>query len=557
MPELRPDRRRLAALALTLLPLAALWAARYWHSPRFGLYEDDLTIVPHVVEMSGGEVLRFVGEYIAGLRGHARPLSDSLIYLLSFAGWRLGGLWPMYLIGFAIQALNLALFTQLLRRLMPGAGFALAGGLAYALFAADTTQAFLTHSLGVHPSLTLVLVAAHAWLSGWRAMPAALGAVLLFAYESPFPLLFALPLLEPRWDRAWLRRALAHGAALALLLAAVAALRSAVGEQRVTDLGLAAAVLTPLKHMLQGPLVSLGTYAYRPLQALQALNLEAALAAGLAWPVFALALDRAGLGATDAAGGAAPGWRLLRLALAGLALLALAYALTFTTRAFAISGRETRVHLAAAPGAALVVAVAVEAAALWLGARWGRALPAALGLCFAGLMAFGFVVQRDYVRAWELQQSFWRELLPLIPDVDEGVIVLVEPEGLEDTRQIGANTWNLPRVLETLYGLPAAWEAPPRVVRLIPGWQDRIVAHDFQFRTDAGTVIAPASLDIFVPMRRTIFIMTGAGRLERWQGTITLEDEAFELWPQGPPVLTGLPRTAFYDVLLGPPGGQP
>ena len=39
--------------------------------------------------------------------------------------------------------------------------FTLIGALVYCLFSADTTQAFITHSLGLQPSLTLLLLAFH------------------------------------------------------------------------------------------------------------------------------------------------------------------------------------------------------------------------------------------------------------------------------------------------------------------------------------------------------------------------------------------------------------
>ena len=131
----------------------------------------------------------------------------------------------------------------------------------------------------------------------------------------------------------------------------------------------------------------------------------------------------------------------------GLVLLILTYPLTFTTRPTAISGRETRVHLAAVVGAAMVAGGVAAGGLRWARRRFPAWVGAAvLAATLALLLGYGFQVQQDYVRAWELQRSFWRDLVPQIQDAGEGVVVMVDPAGLADTLQIGANTWNLPRV---------------------------------------------------------------------------------------------------------------
>jgi len=56
-----------------------------------------------------------------------------------------------------------------------GAGLAGLAGLAYALFAADTTQAFQTHSLGAQPSITLLLLAYRPAVPGLRLTDRARG----------------------------------------------------------------------------------------------------------------------------------------------------------------------------------------------------------------------------------------------------------------------------------------------------------------------------------------------------------------------------------------------
>ena len=298
-----PSPRLVRDLGFVLLLVVVLAVARYWRFGAFGLYEDDLTIVPPAVQMSPNELLRFIADYFVRLQGHARPLSNSLIYLLAWLGWRIGELRGIYLLGWAVVALNAALFYALIRRRYPP-DVALAAGLAYVLYSADTTQAFLTHSLGLQPSITIVLLAFNAYLSGWRVLVYLLGALLLFSYETPYLLLAAAPLVAWGFTRRAAREAPLHLAILLALLVAVALLRSAIGEERVTDLSLPAAVATSAEHALLGPIVSLGSYLLRPVQLLRAGPAAGWIAALVAlpflvWTFWWIGRRGAGLEAAD------------------------------------------------------------------------------------------------------------------------------------------------------------------------------------------------------------------------------------------------------------------
>ncbi|MBM3123429.1 MAG: hypothetical protein FJZ97_14770, partial [Chloroflexi bacterium] len=264
-------RSRLRALVLAVWPiiliLAIAWVARYLRVREFGLYEDDLTIIPRAVTMSGSDLVNHVFTYIVRLYGHGRPLSDSLIYVGSWLGWRLGGLTGIYVLGFAFFGLNCILVFLLARR-VAGQQVALLSGLAFAVFPADTTQAFLTHSLGLQPALTLALLALHAYLSNRVWLSWLLAALVLFTYETPFGVIAAGPLLAPGpWDRARARRWLLHGVVMAVVLVSVLGVRVAISDDRVTGIPFPWIVLTPLERMLQGPPVSLGLFGLRAFSA--------------------------------------------------------------------------------------------------------------------------------------------------------------------------------------------------------------------------------------------------------------------------------------------------
>ena len=475
---------------LLLLALTTL-AARYAFSVHFGLYEDDYTRIPRALGMSAAELGQAVMSAFTTFSDHGKPLHPSLINTLAFVAGKLDGLGAAYVLGYLLFTLNTCLFFTLLARLAPPP-LALFGSLAYALFSADTSQALLTHALGLQPSLTFLLCAAHCYLSGRKPLAYVLALLILINYETPFLVFLAVPLLQRDWNKTLFKELVRHTLIIMGLLVGVALVRLVWGEGRVAELSFLDLLTVPLSHMLIGPLVALGTYLYRPLQALQGVTLLRGLAMLLAFGLFGwifARLPRPVLAWEEAEPRrrviSADLRRLYQLGLAGLYMLVLAYPLTFTVRAYAISGRDTRVHFAAVLGAALLIGCActllLAVADRW---RWSWLARSALALLFALLVGYGLVVQEDYVAAWEAQKTFWSHVLPLAPDLQDGTVILVEPEGVPRSRQIGANTWTTPRLLQEIYQFPADWQRPPRAYLLEPGWQSYLVAENGKFRLD-------------------------------------------------------------------------
>ena len=543
------SRDRLYLVAQLALLVGLLWLARYLHSASFGLYEDDFTFVPNAIAMSPAELGEFISNYIVNLYGHGRPLSDSLISLVSHVGWRIGGLQAIYVFGFLIEAMNIALFFLLLRRITPKK-VALLGGIAYALFSADTTQAFLTHSLGLQPAMTLLLLGFHAYLSHRYLITYLMASAILFTYEVPFTVLFAAPLLETPWNKKWRKRSIRHVLILGFLLAGALLLRIAIDDDRVLGLGLSNAVAQPILRMVQGPAVALGSYLYRPVALLLSRSSEGWIVAGIAMLPLVLVIGlihrskEQDLSRRD----------LLTLAEAGLVMLALAYPLTFTTRVTAISGRETRAHLAAVPGAAILVAMGANLLLSWFKRRELRWMSVgAVAAVFALLLGFGFVVQRDYQRAWEYQREFWAALIPEIQDAVGGTTVLVDPSGLRDTLHIGANTWNLPRILDQVYEFPPEWSAPPRVIRLQREWRDHLIAENGLFRLNVVTALMPSSLTDNIPSSNVLWVETESGSPRRRTKALEVDGSAYDLKELSQRDLQQYPKGILYDILIEDP----
>jgi hypothetical protein len=556
----------LKALAVPVFLLALLWVIRYWHSAHFGLYEDDLTIIPGAIQMSFSEMIRFVFAYIVSFSGQARPLHHSFVYLFSWLGWHIGGLWGPYWIGYLLTAINICLFYFLLKRAY-NPTIALVGGLAYVLYSADTTQAYLTMSLGFQPSMTFLLCACHAYCSNKRIPAYLLAFLIFFSYETPALVFLAAPLLKKDWNTRLLKEFLVHGAIMAGMIVLVYFLRvRVVGTVGVLNLTPGQMIVPVLDHILQGPIVSLGTYLYRPIQMLASFNLETAAVVALAFAAFLWIFSR--LPTTlnlkihdlwQAAGHPGQGSaetdelkQLGRLAGTGLVMLAMAYPLTFTVRAYALSGRDTRVHTAGVMGAAILVAsVFFLLIALANGHRvWHWIGNGIMALALALLVGYGFIIQRDYVMAWQYQRQFWTELLPLVQDAQSTTYILVTSEGLKDTAQIDANTWALSNVLGQLYEFPSP--GVPRVFRLRAGWQDHLEKSAAIYLSGVTSYVAP---DFFekADFPNIILIDTSSGKMVRRTAPLTVEGQSFSIMQPGASGLSSYPRSLLYRLMIVQP----
>ena len=201
------------AWALLILFLAAAaWCTRYWLSPNFGLYEDDLTFIPSAVEADFKSVLSMISGYFSTLAEQGRPFMWSFVVLFGHLGWRLGGLQGMYLIAYGIWLINILLFLLLLRRIQWSFLFCAVGGLAYVVFSADTTQSFLFNAFGLQTAITFFLAALHLYIGEGklRWLAYVFLALVMLTYETPFLLFFAAPLLTKHNGKTLKKLSLIH-----------------------------------------------------------------------------------------------------------------------------------------------------------------------------------------------------------------------------------------------------------------------------------------------------------------------------------------------------------
>ena len=409
--------------------MTALWFSRFSRCDQFGLYEDDIYRVGWSFDAPVTSVLEHFTRNLT-LEGQGRPLHEIFIFDLSWLAAKIGDLSTVYVVGYLAVCLNIVLFSFLLKRLYPDPLFVTLGTLCYALYPTDTSQAFLTHSLGLQPSLTMLLLGVHAFLSHryWLAYPlAVIGCVL--CYEPVFPLFLAVPLLRTEFSkRQW------SGHFLLCLTPALAifAYRHQLGSSRLAELP-DNPILSSAWNLSVGPLVNLKTLVTRPLGLLPELE-RFEIPGLLGWALLFSLVVRFVQRSSARTQVPVPPPRITHFAVAALFL---AYPIMLAVDAQAVHGRNSRVHFAAIVGAVLTQTLVLN----WLIQKMrneGKPIfCGVLGCYFALLLGFGWQVQSDYINEQALQKRTWSEVFRLAPDYEIGDLLLIE--GLDTVRYHGSD----------------------------------------------------------------------------------------------------------------------
>jgi hypothetical protein len=540
--------RNLHTLKIFGLLAMTIWIAHFWYSASFGLYADDYFTVASSM-ISGSEFWSYIQRNVVSF-AHGRPIGYISVGLLSYLGAKLGGLKIIYFFSYVIATINSCLFYTLLRRLSGCQLFALTGALGFALFPGDTTRAFLTH-LQVYPSLMFLLIAFHCYLSGRTKLSYAVILGALLSYETVVPVFLAAPLLKRKWDRKLIREWIGHALVLAGMIVCVVIVRKTLGDTRIASLDPVSTIAMSTSHMIRGPLTSIKMFLYRPVKAVQSLNVEPVLLcmyfAGLAWMLSRLNLKVSG----DALRLMSVERKechcemhdvfrhLTRLATLGVVMLILAYPLTLTVPATAIDGRASRVHLAAVMGASVLCAC-VSLTILFIAGLYRKKHLATVGLAmfFALLAGFGLVVQQDYVRSWQYQRAFWTDLIQLCPDITDETLILVEPTGLKNPKHMDAFNWAISLGLQQIYQFKPNYvifddsKLQPQVRIMRPGWPDNIVSGARSLELNKVTTLGLGSIGT-VQSSNVILLETNSGRLTRRTDSLIIGGQEIPLKKNG------------------------
>ncbi len=556
------SRPLLATVGVCVLFAFINWVAHFWFNGDFGFYQDDHYRIPHGMNMESSDFWNWIKE--TSFLNQGRPLHN--FFTVAFAFWssKIYGLQGIYWLGFVISTLNVCLLYFLLQRLSRLHLFSIIGGLVFCLFPADTNHAWITHSFGIKPSLTLILIALHCYLSDRKFSSYVLAATSLLWYETVFPLFLVAPLMRYKWDEAIAKKLFQHAFVLATILVSIYLIRLGIGESRSLNTSMVSLLLIAVRNMLVGPLVVMGNYVYRPIEVAFELNpmiLAVTVVSFISLASFFLVnmaptsrrinpkIPSAGLRAFWA-GLPDEYQKLVKVMVIGLAMLMLAYPLTFIGSPLRLHTHWTRIHFAASVGSSIIFASVVSLCVNYAYV-YGRerVVVIVIAAYLSILVVFGLIVQEDYRQNWEYQKTFLRNVLELAPDINDGTAILIGEDSV-NYRSKHAGTFGraLPKVLQNMYEFPSNWSSPG-IYRLKDGWREQIISNNNLFKLDRGTTLDSGGFYRDVATSNTILLETNQGILKRSNSGIVIFNQTYNLKkPPKVPANQYYKKTNAFDV---------
>ncbi|MEE8574363.1 MAG: hypothetical protein V3T30_03030, partial [Thermodesulfobacteriota bacterium] len=558
-----------------------IFVAHFLYSCGFGLYEDDFSFFPKFLNRDMGAIAGILSERLGpigrgDLGAHGRPFAAFFQELFAVIGSSIAGLWGIYLMGFLLQALNAFLvFILLSRRVTPL--FALMSAITFALFPADTIHSFLNGIFGILPAMTFLLLALIYYLKGRRFISYLLITGALLSYESLyFPFLAAPLLLELKWDRPFLKKLAIHAFVMTVILAVILLLRASGGggggEGRVSEMSSYAADI-PMR-LIQSILVGVGVslfYSFfnAAIEVIKNLDTTIIFTIILFSSAFAFIFQKklhiwndTEQAVKEDTGDFAAG--LLKLIIAGLAIVMLSYLTAFyelyqhLISYGAHYGRSSRVHIPAALGAGIVVPsifflIYCKAGGL----TYKRTTVTIFSVLLAFLVGYAIHVQYDYKEGFRMQRWLWTSIIRSSPDIEDGTLILVEKQGIPDTKFIDSHSWfGVPHALNYIYRFPEDWKSAPRMNYKEGNWIDqetRLADGKLQIylrRSHHFNSAPPRWVDW--PQGNVILFKRHGNKLTRIDGSLDIKGKKIKLKPR-PLVLSEKsiwPKGVLYDIFV-------
>ena len=537
----------------TFLTIALItWIAHFWYFNHLGLYEDDYAFIGNILTM---DFSRFVDSVknmnLAFFQG--RVVGFNILFFSAYFAGKLGGLPLIYISAYLLALTNNILFYLFLQRLWNQPIFVLTGTLAFTLFPADNTRAFLTH-IHILPALTFLLLAFLSYLNDKKIWSYLLITASFLSYETCFLLFITAPFLTKKPQSEIFKELIKHLFILGTIFLVVLILRKLTGDGRVGDLDIATAISTPIRQIITGPFVCLGTFVYRPWQTLHNLRGELLIFVPLSLLMLLwLFLQNSRFSGLDSG----ENWPIIKqLSLLGISLLFLAYPLTFTVPATLISGRDSRVHAAAVVGASILGGI-LGYLIVYLANSYRQKNLAALLLAtyFSLLIGFGIIVQQQNKLSWKYQQAFWADVIQLAPDLSDGQVILVDAPSLPWGSQLYPFAWSMPSVVGQLYQFPWQWKNVPKLYKLNPDWQLKIAANgEIALNNDNGLLFFyyPWEPARQVKTSEIILLQEKDGKLVRTTTPIVAGAKKFSFKPLTNSTINSFDKGYLYDYLIAP-----
>lgn len=556
---------------------AFLWVltfiACYLRFRLFGLYEDDLNQA-RFWAYSPGEMLDYlIALFKSG--GGGRPVGLTMLRGGFMAGFNLGGLDALYMIGMAVFVTNAFLTYKVTETIAPPM-IALAAGMMFVLFPADALKITIVRGLAVQPALTFGLAGILFYVHRRYIAAYACAALALGTYEfGLLPFLLA-PFFVLESFREKVVRVATHIAVTGGVLGTIVFLRltsRATGHlSELTGLTWAERLERLFTALYIGPWTSLKAFWIMPKTFFKDFEtwhlvvvLGVAALSYLGLRVMAKAPDLAASGPAPQDASAAPRAHFLDrlfsrknvtlLLLVGVAAWIIAYAMAVSDSRYPPVkqfGRTTSVHTAATIGAAMTFAAIVWALSDLV--KRFRIEPKftvwpLVAVYLAMLGGFQAVVQSKVIESWVVQKLIWTQIAEQVDDWQDGTVVILGYERPPNTKYVYTMSWASTVTARNILEFPADWEDDPTTlfVPQIKGSYGDVRGKDLYVKRrpwEQLTKVDPEKIIYFKVSRGNV--------LTRSFGKFRYNGYTVDLAPKGP--AQKFKKRPLYDVLVLPPG---
>jgi hypothetical protein len=484
----------------------------------FGAYEDDYSETLSYFGFQRPELLSTLQSYLLA-PPQGRPVGWALNALLASVLGHQHNLEYSYLVGWLILTFNACLLFLLLKKCL-SRNAAIVGALFLLLLPFDLAKAILMHRVFVYGSMTFLLLGLNLLSSDskWlRRLSYPVAYLTLLTWEGCYlPFLFA-PLLFFEKSKRWLIRAIVHVGIWGAMLGITLLIRYLTGENRIVALagGGQEMIMQMLSAMLIGPLAVVRATVTRPFETVLHAEPSSLLIGGLtAGAILYYLIVSKGESAVPRDRLLSP--RIVAVLGAGIAAVLSPYVLMYRPGYFPPNvtiGRLSAEHVPAEFGYCVVVACIYFFAEDLL-KRFGLTVKAVFALFFGCLMAFSLHIQKaDYVEGWLDQRLIWTQIAALIPDVNDGIHVIVDLDGVPGS-QMFSQLWlcgAADHALRLLFKFPQEWKTQPDLIGFA-SWSEH------EKTTDSVTLKEPSWAPASWPVLRSgnfILLREKDGELQR------------------------------------------
>jgi len=387
----------------------------FYYSIHFGLYEDDYWSIACGYNLTFKNLTKhFV--YIFANWPTGRPLNHFIPLLLGYIS-KYTGIHALYVFGSLILGLNTYLVFKISTHITDR-HVGILSSFIFLFYPCDTTRQLLVHIGHVQSAYTCILLAIYIYIKYpvYNKYSYILATICLLMYETPILLFILFPLLELANKSTNIRKLIIHFIKCLSICIVILLLRKLLSDTRTLNL------LSDPKLLLgksiyscyAGPLTIIKSYINAIILGSQKVVIESFIALVLMVLFkYKYFIHAKNLNFTY----------LYYLIL--LFIISVSYTLTWVNfPPTQLTGRFTTTHLVASFPISLLIALMINN--IQIINKYIRYFTyISLFIISITLINYSFIVQKSYIKSWEIQKNFWNQVFHLCPDIDETKTVMV------------------------------------------------------------------------------------------------------------------------------------